>query len=144
MRRKLRSLFSLSAIDRRLLMQAWFLLLAVDIGLRMLPFQSVRRKLAQHPRGPAPAQVEQAIRRTAYWVDRAERHHLYAITCLRRSLVLQRLLAGQGIAAELRFGVRPEGGTIQAHAWLEREGKPVSEPEALVGKFTTLAGKKVD
>ena len=79
--------------ERRLLAQAWFLLLAVDIGLRLLSFPALRRRLALRTPRPAPPaeQIEPAIRRTASLVDRAARHHLYPMTCLRRSLALQRL-----------------------------------------------------
>jgi hypothetical protein len=63
------------------------------------------------------------------------------MTCLRRSLALQWLLRRRGIDTELRFGVRRVAGDpgLEAHAWLERHGHPVSEPEALTGQFTQLA-----
>ena len=47
--------------------------------------------------------------------------------CLTRSLVLQRILAGRGIATTLWVGVRNEGQGLQAHAWVECGGVPVND-----------------
>ena len=48
------------------------------------------------------------------WPDRG----LLAMTCLRKALVLGRLLSRQGIAADLCICVRREAGRLMAHAWL--------------------------
>lgn len=57
-------------------------------------------------------------------VDRVLGHS--GATCLERSLVLQRWLAGQGIARDLLIGVRVGTGGFAAHAWLE--GDPQAAP----------------
>jgi hypothetical protein len=44
--------------------------------------------------------------------------------CLIRALVLLRMLARRGIAADLVIGVKP-GPPFEAHAWLEHDGLPV-------------------
>jgi hypothetical protein len=48
-------------------------------------------------------------------------------TCLTRSLVLHRILAGRGIATVLRVGVRNGGDGLHAHAWVECDGVPVND-----------------
>jgi hypothetical protein len=60
----------------------------------------------------------------------AARHSVVSTTCLERSLVLWRLLAQRGISAQLRIGVRKSGEKFEAHAWVERNGVAVGEPEA--------------
>ena len=50
-------------------------------------------------------------------------------TCLTRSLVLYHLLRRSGIPLDLCIGVRREAGSMEAHAWLEREGKLYLEGE---------------
>lgn len=50
-------------------------------------------------------------------------------TCLRRALVLQRILARAGHAVVLVIGVRRSDGELQAHAWIEHGGTPLLEPE---------------
>jgi hypothetical protein len=44
-------------------------------------------------------------------------------TCLKRSLILLRLLRKRGIPAELRLGVRKVDDDFSAHAWIECAGR---------------------
>jgi hypothetical protein len=76
---------------------------------------------------PEPEQADAIIRRTNDFVGRAARYHLYEMTCLRRSLVLQWLLARSGLDTRLQYGVRREDGRLQAHAWLEYQGRSIGE-----------------
>jgi hypothetical protein len=123
-------------------LQAWTLLLAVDLGLRLLPFPRLRAWAA--PKSDAYSQnisdeaARAQIRQVRARVAQAARNHLYPMTCLRRSLVLQRMLRRRGIPTELRLGVRKEDGTLQAHAWLEYQGQPVGEAEDLGEKYAGL------
>ena len=45
------------------------------------------------------------------------------ITCLKKSLILRRLLRKRGIPAELRLGVRKVDDDFSAHAWIECAGR---------------------
>jgi hypothetical protein len=142
---KLRKARTFTVSDWLLLARAWAWLLVIDLGLRWLPFKTLHRRLALKRHIPAlPKRDEDTvIRRVTLMVDRARRLHLYSMTCLRRSLALQRLLSGEGIATTLRFGVRPGAAgpaRFQAHAWLERDGIAISEPEALAERYIALAG----
>lgn len=68
---------------------------------------------------------------TVRLVRAAVRHSVGHPTCLEESLALWWLLGRQGIAAELRIGVRKQGEKFEAHAWVEREGTALNEPESL-------------
>jgi len=115
------------------LTHCWALLLQADLALRLLPFSLLQRgaisavDAGDRPPGAAAAEV----RRLDRLVRIAARRHLYPMTCLRRSLVLQWLLRRAGIPAELKLGVRREGDGIAAHAWIEYLGQPVGEPEGI-------------
>ncbi|HSL81210.1 MAG TPA: lasso peptide biosynthesis B2 protein, partial [Thermoanaerobaculia bacterium] len=100
----------------------------------------VRRHLARglHA-GPAPAARPGEAERIAWLVAAAARHHLYPVKCLTRSLVLWRLLALRGLPGELRIGVRPGGGDLRAHAWVELRGRVLAEPEGVDERFAPLA-----
>jgi hypothetical protein len=52
---------------------------------------------------------------------------LFHPTCLHRSLTLWWLLRRQGVASELRIGVRKEQGRFEAHAWVERAGVALND-----------------
>ena len=141
MQHKLRTALSLSRQDWQRYLQAWFLLLFIDLGLRMLPFRRLQSWLKTRPARPAPPfnETESMIRLTQSAVDRAIRNHLYPMTCLRRALTLQRMLARRGVDSELRFGVQRQGESITAHAWLEHNGQPLGETQAVEKRYAPLA-----
>jgi hypothetical protein len=56
---------------------------------------------------------------------KALRDHVVAVSCLPRSLALQRVLVRFGQGAELVVGMRGAGAGLEGHAWLEREGRVV-------------------
>jgi hypothetical protein len=149
---KLRAACSLTIQDWRLFFQAWLLLLFIDLALRLAPYKRVHIFLRssaarKHPaqtnnhrlQPDAPAMLSENIQGIHRIVDLAGRNHLIRMTCLRRSLALQWLLARRGIQSELRFGVRHASpDRLDAHAWLEHAGAPISEPEIVLERYTAL------
>ena len=143
----MRTALGLSWGDRWILAQVWVLLLAVDLGLRTLPFRRVQRLLGLGRRDGAPAEAKETsdtIRHLGKLVGMAGRHHLYPMRCLRQSLVLQWLLAQRGIITELQIGVRKEVDGLSAHAWLEHGGQPIDEPQTIENHFAPLAARSVN
>lgn len=142
-RRKLSRLRDLPGRDRWLLARAAALLMAVDLGLRTAGFVRVRRWLERsgEERAARPVTPERWVEAEAIArvVVAAARHHLYPMTCLRRALVLERLLAERGIPAVLRIGVRKDKEGFRAHAWVECDGRALSEPEAVERRFASLS-----
>ena len=61
--------------------------------------------------------------------------------CLERSLTSQRMLRKRGIDAELKIGVQKQGPELEAHAWLEIDGRPVAEPEGVSQRFLPIFSK---
>ncbi len=133
--------FDLAPADRRTAVLAWLLLPAVDLGLRLLPFRLVRRILMRLagwlPLSSAidPRPVAEAGYRL---VAAAARRHLWAMQCLRRTLVLETLLRARGVATELRFGARRDGSGLEAHCWLVLDGVPVGESRESLARYAPL------
>jgi hypothetical protein len=137
---KLRSAVRLSFAEWFLFLQAWVWLLLFDIGLRTCPFPGLQvfaAPLSIRPVQP-PEQTEGLILSLKTAVDRACYNHLYPMTCLCRSLALQKMLAQRGIATELKIGVQKELGILSAHAWVEYQGEPIGEPEKVTGQYIAL------
>lgn len=132
MKRKLKTARTFRLADWQTLIQAWLLLLACDVGLRLLPFKQMQRLATLGRKEPAPSgsAAPDTIRRLHYLVEVAARNHLYTMSCLRQSLVLQWLLGRRGVSVDLRIGVSKEAGDLAAHAWLEYAGQPVGEPHS--------------
>ncbi|MFN0060241.1 MAG: lasso peptide biosynthesis B2 protein [Planctomycetota bacterium] len=135
-------LFKLPARDRRLLVGAWFLLAGLRIGLRVLPFRWVQRRIA---RRPFTSGADSAIApdptlpdRVAWALSRASRYQPGRHFCLPQALCAQVLLRRGGHASELRFGVfHDETRRVRAHAWVECAGAVVVGGAELA-RFTPL------
>lgn len=118
--------------------EAWWCLLAVDLGLRLLSYPRVERLFGRAPRkGARPAGAGE-VARCVWAAGAASRHHLWPMRCLARSLCLRRILARRGIEGILRIGVAREKDRLLAHAWVEWEGKPLGEVEESIARFEPL------
>ena len=120
--------FLRSAVERRLLLEAFFTLWRVRLELWLLPFGRVTRlskRLSSETSRVEIVRLTKTLSAASRYVPQA--------TCLTRALAGQRLLAAQGYASRLRMGVRKDGGHLKAHAWLEHQGRVV------VGQVSNLA-----
>jgi Transglutaminase-like superfamily len=121
---RVRKFFRLPRSERWLLIKAALLLGVIRIGLRLLPFQTLKQLLdsASQPR----AGREFSSDRLVWAVITASRYMLGDKPCLVQALVVQLLLKRRGYPASLRIGVaRKERGELQAHAWIESEYRVV-------------------
>ena len=108
-----------------------------------------------HPGGPLPAathaadvaRLAAAAERASRSVSRASRYGLFRPSCLVRSLALARLLEREGVPGSLiRVGVRRIAGTLDAHAWIELDGRVIGDDPRRTRAFTplgTLAARDV-
>ena len=124
---------------RTLLLRACFVVAGFRLALTTLPFRWVRslaefsgRTRRSRLRPPVPVdEFSWAVSVASRRVPRA--------TCLTQALALQLLLAHEGRPSNLRIGVaKAEDGRLQAHAWLETEGRVVIGGGE-VERFTPLA-----
>jgi hypothetical protein len=133
MKRQLNAWLSCSPEERFLLGRAWLLLLGITIALRVLPLPRIQSLLRRPRSGQANSTIK--AERLAWIVGVAARRHLWSVSCLEKSLVLEALLVRYGFSPELKIGVRREDGVLQAHAWVEVEGHPVGESPNLHRRF---------
>lgn len=129
----------LTGNQKRVFLRAWWLLLVVDVGLRLTSLAKLHAWLGRGLRvTPAPAEPGKLAWDTWRLVEMASRHHLYAMNCLRRSLALQRLLAEGGLAVGVFIGARKAQGQTQAHAWIEVAGEAIGEGGGVVESFVPV------
>jgi len=118
---------SLRPRDRALLINATLLLAIAKLGLRLLPFQTLRRLLSKLERAETPPQFASPalpLQKIVWAVEVASRYIPGGEKCLPRALVAHNLLVRQGFAAQLRIGVAKDAqGQLEAHAWVESQGK---------------------
>lgn len=89
----------------------------------------------------APAPLSPSVRRAVKVAERVVRMPIFGATCLPRALAIARVVARQGVRADLVLGVTPLVG-FEAHAWVEAGGlriDPAYYPEGTyvsAGRFT--------
>ena len=132
----LKSLWRFSALERpaqTLFLRALVMLPLVGLSLKFRGFEAtrstMRKRLSLAIQQAGSDFLNRQVSLTAHMVNAADRHGLVHPSCLVKSLTLWWLLGRQGITSELRVGVRKEGGNLEAHAWVEREGIALNEPE---------------
>lgn len=105
-------------------MQGWVLLALLQAGLRILPFERLMRLLrADGTRAAARAPRPE---RLAFLVEVAARYQWPAPTCLVKGLAVYALLVRRGLDAALVIGARKRDGRLEAHAWPEHMGRPLT------------------
>jgi hypothetical protein len=138
--KRMRKFLSLSKADQVLLLKSALVLGAITLGLRVLSFLTVQRVLAgttkpadrlHHAHRPSPERIA--------WAVRVASRGLPAATCLSQALAVRALLLRQGYPAQLRIGVaKGETGQLDAHAWVESEGRIVIGGAQDLSRYTPL------
>jgi len=130
---RLRRFRALELPAQSLFLRAIFLLPIVALSQRWRGFRGTQAMLERllSNGGPSqdPAEADRRAALTAHMVGVADRSGLGHPSCLAKSLTLWWLLGRQGIAADLRIGIRKENEKMEAHAWVERNGTALNEPE---------------
>jgi hypothetical protein len=101
--------------DARLLLAALAIQAACQVRLRCQSFAGLQAWATRPGSGGLAAEP-------LTWAVKAVSRRTGA-ACLSQALTLQRLLARNGHASQLRIGVRRPGKSLAAHAWLVHEGR---------------------
>ena len=119
MRERIRKFAALPVGRKKLLFSSAAALLAAKLRLSLFGFRTALAPQPVEPSSPCcPEEISWAIAAAARFVPWS--------TCLVKALAGQAMLAKRGCASTLRIGMapgRPNGRTLDAHAWLECEGR---------------------
>ncbi len=144
MKKRVEQLKSLSIQEWRVLLASLVLLPITALFLQLSGVRRTRKLMSfflfscktQQDLGEAEVRD---VRVVARMVSVAARYGIYRANCLKQSLVLWWLLARCGIVSEIRIGVQKEqGGGLNAHAWVEYGGQPLSQPKDIHEKFSAF------
>jgi hypothetical protein len=118
---------------KRVLIEASSCLPFFWLGVHLLGLARLQ-SLLRRPVAAAclPASEIQAV---SDLVNLAARRSPLPATCLTRSLLLAWLLRRRGVRAELRIGVRIANNGLEAHAWVEFEGRPINDKADIAKDF---------
>ena len=131
--------FHISGSGRRLRLESVLVLWVVRLALWLLPFRVVRRLVGvmsrTAPAGTTPTVSVDKIARALSTVPKV----VPSATCLTQALAAQVMLSRRGHCSELRLGVaKDEEGNLQAHAWVESQGRVVTGGHGASEGFTPL------
>src|ERR1700694_3589738 len=130
---RLRRFSALERPAQKLFLRAVVLLPLVALSLRWRGFKATQAALQRFLSKASPesdavlASKDAAV--TAHMVNAADRYGPVHPSCLAKSMTLWWLLGRQGIASHLRIGTRTENAKFEAHAWVERGGVALNEPD---------------
>jgi hypothetical protein len=111
--------------ERKCWLQCLCLLWIVRLGLSLVSFATCQHQLNKVISRPNPHCRSLGIpaERAAWCIQSASRW-VWRTTCLVQAYALQWVLARHGILVQVRIGVkRATSGKMEAHAWVESEGK---------------------
>ncbi|MCH9649197.1 MAG: lasso peptide biosynthesis B2 protein [Deltaproteobacteria bacterium] len=138
MLRNFHRFIALPRVERRWLRVALFYLPIHRLGVRAAGFRRWHRWLAWD----RPARTKSTLGRSgpeasqiALAIERAARRLPGGANCLDRSLTLWWLLHRQGLAADLKFGVRKNEAELEAHAWVEVGGRAINDSEDVSHRY---------
>jgi hypothetical protein len=131
---RLRRYKALEAESRALFWRAVRLLPRVTLSLRLRGYAQTEASLhtrAKSRPDTALAEEDLALRiaKTSRMVRAASQFGSMRATCLAQSLTLWFLLQQQNISSAVKIGVRKKDGRLEAHAWVERNGVTLNEPD---------------
>jgi hypothetical protein len=112
-------------------MAGWVLLFSIAVRLFTLP--RALRLVSTRTRLRSQATEAETQRQLAESIDLLLKTNLFVLkpVCWKRAAVLHRYLALDGISTRIVFGMRREPtGTLNGHAWLEANGRPILEATA--------------
>jgi hypothetical protein len=126
---RVRTLLHLTSDEWIVALAALPVVVTVRVGLWVLSSRTILRLVSRLERwggnvtartriGPPPSTIIWAVESVSRRIPRA--------TCLTQAIAAKLLLRWSGLDAQLCLGVASSGdGSLRAHAWLEREGRPL-------------------
>ncbi|HBB33920.1 MAG TPA: lasso peptide biosynthesis B2 protein [Cyanobacteria bacterium UBA8803] len=123
--KRLGTFLSLTTSDRILLIEAGILLAGIRLGLWLLPFNILYQLVSRITSATTKLQeVNQTSINKVSWAVVTVSRYMPGVKCLARALTTQILLSWYGQSAHLCIGVaKGESGKLEAHAWVESQGK---------------------
>ena len=156
--KSLHKFWLLSWDDRILFLTAWVILSCLRLGLWLLPFRLLMRLLSIQPHhaiaspfnrkkyaAPVLSMLDKSddcqvsVEIITWAVETASRYTPGGVKCLARALTTQLLMKRYGYVPTLQIGVaKGKDGKLEAHAWIEHQGKVAIGNLADLSRFVPL------
>ena len=144
--KQIRKFLSLSSADRSLLLKSAFLLGVITLGLELRSFQTMQRfSMGKSQKTARVRHADRSVANRIAWAVRVASRYVPAATCLSQALAARMLLKQRGCPARLQIGVaKGERGQLEAHAWVESEGRIVVGNSRDLSRYTPLPSLEME
>lgn len=122
---------------KRCVVEAWLLLLVMDIAMQFVSFESFCGFVAQRQTRTAPLAPSPSVADLCRTVDAACALYFKPALCLQRSAATTWLLRRHGWGARMAIGARIE--PFRSHAWVEVEDRAVNDKASTIEAYRVLA-----
>ena len=141
--KKIVKFLRLSFIEKRLLFKSAFLLVAFKMGLSLFSFKTLLGYLdGIKQKKKLKDAVNPSEEKIVWTIDVVSRYILFT-TCLNKALTAQVLLKRYGYLSNLHIGVvKNDKGKLNAHAWVESNGKIIIGDLKDLSRYTALPSLK--
>lgn len=129
-----RKMPELTASDWRALIEAWLRLFFYHYAPLTMSYDMMKNSAQRIENSSAILRAQ----RIKQMIEYAARLHLARMTCLDKSLTLQKMLSKRNISAQIKIGAQKIEGAMYAHAWVEVNGNPIGEAEDIAQRFIAL------
>jgi hypothetical protein len=137
--RQFSKFFRLSAAERRLVLEAAFLMGAARMVVIIMPFRWVASVLESNPNGEKIEQMSEQIKRVAWAVRRTSHYTPWRSNCLAKAIAGKYMLRRRRISNTLYMGViKNSQGEFEAHAWL-RSGETIITGGSHLERYAIVA-----
>ena len=138
---KFRKLKRLRPSEWRFLLTAYLYLIAAgwQIHVRKVRLDSWAAESSNDSSGTQKAlDISQLSKNASRYLDLESRYPFQWAKCLQRSLAMCLWMNAHGIRPIIRFGVRPDGRSLEAHAWVEYQGTIINDSVLVEKEFALL------
>ena len=137
---RLKKFQALSKTEKKTFIYAFFTLPIIRLRLRIWGAEKSLARLRRLPVTPRQGGCDTSIDpvRTSRLINRAARIVFRRESCLERSIMLWHVLRRKGIKSDIKIGVSTGRPGLQAHAWVEIDGKAINEIPHVKKKFAAF------
>jgi hypothetical protein len=136
-------LFRLRWKERSLLIYTFAVMSFIRLGLRFLSFRSLWEWVEKLSQLRLLRLQDRSVQKILWAVEVSSFYMPGQVLCLARALTTQIVMRQFGFSPELRIGVaKGEGGNLDAHAWIEYEGKVAIGHLADLSRYVLLPSLK--
>lgn len=143
--KQIRKFAHLPITDQGLLLKSALWLSLITLGLRLVSFRTLQRLLdragqtsRQLPKG------DQRLAKRLTWSVQVASQYIPAAVCLPQALTVQLLYRRAGYPAHLKIGVvKNKYDQLEAHAWVESQGRVVIGGEQDLSRYSLLPSLEI-